>query len=90
MGKDGNDKSVFPDFIRRCILFAGDITDYRIVQEKDSSITVYADIDEELRSKVFKEFEKLSLDQGFILSRVRFKSYTFDKGRKLKRVERSL
>ncbi|MBQ9607907.1 MAG: hypothetical protein IJV15_00510 [Lachnospiraceae bacterium] len=88
--KNGNEIPIFPDFIRRCILFAGDITDYRIVQEKDSSITVYADIDEELRSKVFKEFEKLSLDQGFILSRVRFKSYTFDKGRKLKRVERSL
>ena len=89
-GKDENEISIFPDFIRRCILFAGNITDYRIVQEKDSSITVYADIGEELRSKVFKEFETLSLDQGFILPEVRFEFYTFDKGRKLKRVERAL
>ena len=85
---EGNEISIFPDFIRRCILFAGNITDYRVVQELDFGITVYADIDEAMKEKVRGEFIKLSEDHKFIMPEMRFEKYFYDKTRKLKRVER--
>ncbi len=86
-GKDGKPVFVFPDFIRRCILFSGNITDYIIRQEKNGEITVFADIDPTLRNNVIIEFEKLSEEKNFILSEIRFNNYYYDKKRKLKRVE---
>ena len=71
-----------------CILFAGNITDYRVVQELDFGITVYADIDEAMKEKVRGEFIKLSEDHKFIMPEMRFEKYFYDKTRKLKRVER--
>lgn len=79
---------IFPDFIRRCILFAGNITDYRIVQQADGSITVYSDISDEMKDKVRKEFNALANDNGFVLPAFCFEAYSYDKNRKLKRVER--
>ena len=79
---------VFADFIRRCILFAGNITDYRVVQDVDSNITVFADIDDAMKDKVRGEFVKLSEDHIFILPEMKFEKYYYDKTRKLKRVER--
>lgn len=79
---------IFPDFIRRCILFSGNISDYRIVQQADGSISIYADIDDKMKEKVTGEFEKLAEDNGFKLPEIRFEKYAYDKNRKLKRVER--
>ncbi len=80
--------SIFPDFIRRCILFAGNITDYRVVQGIDDELTVYADIDADMKNKVWCEFKKLSEDHRFVLPEIHFEKYFYDKTRKLKRVER--
>lgn len=80
--------SVFPDFIRRCILFAGNITDYRVVQMPDGKLTVYADIDQSMQDRVREEFRKLSSDMKFMEPTIRFEQYDYDKTRKLKRVER--
>ena len=88
MDSEGKDVSVFPDFIRRCILFAGNITDYRVVQDTDNAITVFADISDEMKKKVYQEFGKLSEDKNFILPEIKFDNYYYDKRRKLKRVER--
>lgn len=85
---DGRRVKIFPDFIRRCILFAGNITDYRIVQQKDGSITVYSDINDDMKEKVRQEFENLAKDNGFILPGLSFEAYSYDKNKKLKRVER--
>ena len=79
---------IFPDFIRRCILFAGNIRDYRIVQQVDGNIVIYADIDSEMKEKVINEFKKLAEDNGFELPDIHFEKYIYDKNRKLKRVER--
>ena len=79
---------IFPDFIRRCILFSGNISDYRIVQQADGSISIYADIDDKMKEKVTGEFKKLAEDNGFKLPEIRFEKYAYDKNRKLKRVER--
>ncbi len=86
----GEEKEVkiFPDFIRRCILFSGNISDYRIVQQADGSISIYADIDDKMKEKVTGEFKKLAEDNGFKLPEIRFEKYAYDKNRKLKRVER--
>lgn len=91
--RDGNEKHIFPDFIRRCILFAldgdGELTeDYRIVQEEDGHITVYADLSECKKQQILKEFETLAEDGGFVLTKINFRSYYCEKGRKMKRVER--
>ena len=86
--ENGTSISVFPDFVRRCILFAGSITDYRVVQETDGSITVFADIDEPMKKRVKEEFGKLAAEKGFCLPELRFAKYCYDKKRKLKRVER--
>ena len=96
VGVNGQEITVFPDFIRRCILFAereagetsGSTGEYRVVQNADGTITVYADFEEEQQRRVRKEFEKLGQDKGFVLSEITFKAYQIEKGRKMKRVER--
>lgn len=96
-GEDGREVPVFPDFIRRCILFAdkgggeyeaGSAGDYRIVQETDGRLTVYADLTDSGRKRVLEEFELLSKDSGFLLPHISFRPYSCEKGRKMKRVER--
>ncbi|MDE7352215.1 MAG: hypothetical protein K2O06_04110 [Acetatifactor sp.] len=96
-GIDGQEKRVFPDFIRRCILFAADEVipskwtgEYRVVQEMDGNITVYADFKEQQKQRVLKEFTVLARDQKFILPKVRFAPYLQEQGRKMKRIERKV
>lgn len=89
----GEEKLIFPDFLRRCILFAGEGTgrrsaEYRIVQRPDRSITVYADLDGEEQAQVLREFERLAGDRGLLLPEISFAPYCLEAGRKLKRVER--
>ena len=86
--ESGEVVSVFPDFIRRCILFAGNITNYRILQTKDGNVTIFADIDDSMKEKVTKEFLQLAEDQKFKMPHLTFESYCYDETRKLKRVER--
>lgn len=94
--KAGGEICVFADFIRRCMLFAAEggaqtekcAGDYRVVQEEDGRITVYADLSEAERQRVKEEFLKLAEDQGFLLLAITFKPYEYERGRKLKRVER--
>lgn len=90
-GREGGMKRVFPDFIRRCILFAGSGErngEYRVVQETDCSITVYADLEEQEKGRVLQEFTRLSDDGGFVLPAIAFRPYFCEPGRKMKRVER--
>lgn len=89
----GEEKMIFPDFLRRCVLFAGEgrerrSAEYRIVQCPDRSIVVYADFDGEEQSLVLLELEKLAEDRGLLLPKVTFAPYCREEGRKLKRVER--
>jgi len=87
---EGNEEEyvyVFPDFVRRCILFAGNINDYRVVQNEDKTIEIYVDVSEEMKDKISVEFEKLAENKKFNLPKIEYHSYFYDKGRKLKRVE---
>ncbi len=99
-GRDGKEKTVFPDFIRRCILFAaaGDTdsddgtenvkTEYRVIQEPDGAITVCGRFSEAEMQRVREEFAKLAADGKFVLPAIRFAAYVQRPGRKMKRVER--
>ena len=149
LDEKGQKKTVFPDFIRRCVLFAEEERDegtgekgiegftekriegsagkrsegaagkgnevaavkrdgdsaekcdrnhgrkqdrnhaeYRIVQKRDGSITVYADFGAEEKAQVLAEFRKLAQDRNFVLPEIRFAPYYRETGKKLKRVER--
>lgn len=91
-GTDGTEKTVFPDFIRRCMLFvksAGAGGEYRIRQEKDGSLTIYGDLTKKEREQVRKEFLRLATDRGFLLPEMVYRPYCLEKGRKMKRIERS-
>lgn len=90
-GRDGGIKQIFPDFIRRCLLFAdgGESSgEYRVIQECDGGITIYADLDEQEKRQVLQEFARLSEDRAFVLPAIAFRPYFCETGRKMKRVER--
>lgn len=110
-GKDGGQKAVFPDFIRRCMIFAegegeeqirsrgeekrrgkavqsSRYGEYRVVQEPEGRIAVYADLTERGQQRVREEFARLAEEQGWILSELVFQKYSCEPGKKMKRVER--
>lgn len=78
---------IFPDFIRRCIMFSGDIDSYRVVQEENGDIKVFVDCDEELKQRIMDSFITLANDNNFKLPTISFEDYSYDKKKKLKRVE---
>ena len=79
---------VYPDFIRRCILFADNIDEYRVVQQGNESIVIYIDSNQEIKNKITKEFEKLAVEMKFELPKIEFQEYSYNKTKKLKRIER--
>lgn len=88
-GNNEENIKVFPDFIRRCVLFADNVDEYRIVQQKDGNIIIYIDNNIEVKSKIINEFEKLAYEMKFKLPKIEFEKYTYNKTKKLKRVEKS-
>lgn len=93
LDENNNKKYIFPDFIRRCILFIdtkNDNLEYRVVQDKDNLVTVFANLTEEEKTLVIKEFQKLANDNNVLLPKLKFKEYETDKNKKLKRIERKV
>lgn len=93
LNNQGEEKMIFPDFLRRCVLFAKEgggrrAAEYRILQRPDRSIVVYADFDGGERAQVLRELEKLAGDRKLLLPEISFAPYCREEGRKLKRVER--
>ena len=155
LDEQGRERLIFPDFIRRCILFAGvgqekrevpvqpgqegtrkaasgqpgqdmdrretadpsefglakgergirrqtgssgesptdrkrkeSTWEYRVVQNPDRSITVYADLTEEERETVVGEFRKLARDRRLVQPDIVFAPYDWEVGKKLKRIQR--
>lgn len=86
-GVDGNAVKIYPDFIRRVMLFAGEVKDYRVVQQENGDLIVYFTGSDEMKDKIQSEFIKLSKDNKFLLPEIRFSDYQYDHNRKLKRVE---
>ncbi len=80
---------VFPDFIRRCILFAEGVGEYCVKQISPKEIVVLADnLSSETKLQITSEFEKLAQHFCFKAPSVVFEPYEYNCMRKLKRVEK--
>lgn len=81
--------TVFPDFISRCIIYAQDIKNYKVVQENQDNITVYLDkMNEKIKQQINNEFKELSERMKFVCPKISFEKYEFNLATKMKRVER--
>ena len=87
--EDGSSQMIYPDFIRRCILFVENIQDYQVTQLADGSITIaLSQRTESMEQAIFAQFELLAQQKQFILPSIQFIDYQWDPTRKLKRVQR--
>lgn len=87
--EDGSSQMIYPDFIRRCILFVENIQDYQVTQLADGSITIaLSHRTESMEQAIFSQFELLAQQKQFILPSIQFIDYQWDPTRKLKRVQR--
>lgn len=86
-GNDNKTIKVYPDFIRRCFLFSGNISNYRCLQRNKEDIVIYIDSNQDFNSKILNEFEKLSKELDFKMPHICFEPYFYNNKRKLKRVE---
>ncbi|WP_022819690.1 F390 synthetase-related protein [Fusobacterium russii] len=79
--------SIFPDFIRRCLLFIEDIREYQVFQTDYNKIEIAVlDVKEEQKNKIRKEFEKIFKNFNIENVEVDFISYNIDSKVKLKRI----
>lgn len=90
--KSGNIKKVFPDFIRRCVLFAEGIREYKVFQTDYSKIEIAVlQIEEfqkeEIRKEFYKLFKNLEIEEEI---KIEFVDYIPDKNFKLRRVFRKI
>lgn len=88
-GKNGDMISVFPDFIRRCLLFVPNIQDYQVMQLHPTHIEIASNqLTDQQKLQLVKEFETLAEDLAFKCPKITFISYEWDPKVKLKRVVR--
>jgi len=81
--------SVFPDLIRRCMLFAENVEEYRVQQISSFEVAVLADhLGEESKQQIVDEFNRLSTNYHFKAPNIIFKPYEYNNRQKLKRVEK--
>ena len=86
--ENGQELKVFPDFIRRCILFVDGIRDYRVQQLNKEWINIEINAEEDVQNLIIEEFRKLSEQMNFKLPKFTFSEYVTDTTKKLKRIER--
>ncbi|MGX7195321.1 F390 synthetase-related protein [Enterococcus olivae] len=87
--ESGETVSVFPDFIRRCLLFVSDIHEYQVSQLSKQSVEIAVDeLTSEQKKQLLLEFQRLARDLCFIAPKITFVSYQWDQSTKLKRIAR--
>ena len=86
---NGELQMVYPDFIRRCILFVEGIQDYQVTQTEDGQVQVaLSKCSPEIEEAIRNQFQVLADQKGFIMPTLTFIDYQWDTSRKLKRVQR--
>ena len=89
--KFGKEIVVFPDFIRRTILFVENIREYQVFQVNDKLLEVailnISDVQKEL---IKNEFNKLFTSLNIENVEIKFINYKIDKTKKLKRIVRKV
>ena len=85
----GEDVTVFPDFISRCMVYVEDINNYRVTQDAKDRLTIYIDrIDDKTKKDTIEEFRILAGRMHFKMPEIEFAPYSTEPGKKVKRVER--
>ncbi|EOT29831.1 F390 synthetase-related protein [Enterococcus saccharolyticus] len=89
-GKNETTVSVFPDFIRRCLLFVPDIRTYQVTQHSPRLVEIAVDqLTEQQKQQIQEEFQNLAEDLKFTCPQLTFSVYEWNPRIKLKRVARN-
>ena len=85
----GKAVEIYPDFIRRCILFIDGIREYRVCQTDSHTVEIaLSDGSRQQQNAIVRQFENLMAQYGIDGVRYRFVPYSQPEYRKLKRIER--
>ena len=88
-GQDGGQVTIYPDFIRRCILFVENVGDYQVKQHSEKLVEVcLSQRDEGMETAILAQFQLLAQQKQFIVPEIQFSDYHWDTSRKLKRIQR--
>ena len=88
-GLDGGQVTIYPDFIRRCILFVENIGDYHVKQHSEKLVEVgLSRRDEDVETAILQQFQLLAQQKQFIVPEIQFSNYHWNTSRKLKRIQR--
>ncbi|MBL1226366.1 F390 synthetase-related protein [Enterococcus sp. BWR-S5] len=81
--------AVYPDFIRRCLLFVSEVRDYQVIQTASNQLIIKVEgVSETTQQKIIQEFAKLAADQEFEQPLIRFQPYEQEQEKKMKRIQR--
>ena len=88
-GQNGGQVTIYPDFIRRCILFVENVGDYQVKQHSEKLVEVcLSRRDEDVETAILAQFQLLAQQKEFIVPQIQFSDYHWDTSRKLKRIQR--
>ena len=88
-GQDGGLVTIYPDFIRRCILFVENVGDYQVKQHSEKIVEVcLSQRDEQVEESIKAQFQLLAQQKQFKVPEIHFSDYHWDTSRKLKRIQR--
>ena len=86
---EGGQVTIYPDFIRRCILFVENVGDYQVKQHSEKLVEVcLSRRDEQLETAIIEQFQVLAQQKEFKEPEIQFSDYHWDTSRKLKRIQR--
>ena len=87
--QDGGQVTIYPDFIRRCILFVENVGDYQVKQHSEKIVEVcLSQRDEQVEEAITAQFQLLAQQKQFKVPEIHFSDYHWDTSRKLKRIQR--
>lgn len=87
--QDGGQVRIYPDFIRRCILFVENVGDYQVKQHSEKLVEVcLSRRDEQVETAITEQFLLLAQQKEFKEPEIQFSDYHWDTSRKLKRIQR--
>lgn len=89
-GSSGTEQvAIFPDFIRRCILFVENVGEYQVIQYSPQQLQVALENkDPATQDAIREQFQILAQQKQFQVPDIQFTDYHWDSSRKLRRIQR--
>lgn len=89
----GGEVKIFPDIVRRCIIYVEGITNYQVIQNESLDIEVKLEYGRgvsrtDVQDKVREEFDKVAKRLDFVIPQIGFGIYEHTTDVKLKRVKK--